>query len=325
MAPSAILAAGLLSVALAAPLRAQDGRLVSQQPFTADDSLVARLRRSAPDHPAVRGRVAMRAVTYLSDGLRIRGFVLAPKAPGRYPVVIFNRGGCKEYGALTRAFAAEWLTPIADWGYVVVASQYRGNGGSEGRDEFGGRDVRDVLHLLPVIDSLPEADPTRIGMWGESRGGVMTYLALRQTTRVRAAVLVSAPSDLSTLVTYRRQFQPTDDFEAFCLRDAVPDYDRDRAGALAARSAVRWAEELNAATPLLLVQGTSDWRSDPRQALDMGAKLLALRRPFRLVMLEGGSHSLIEHLGEVDRLARDWLDRYVRDRRPWPPLEPHGR
>jgi hypothetical protein len=66
MAPSAILAAGLLSVALAAPLPAQDGRLVSQQPFTADDSLVARPRRSAPDHPAVRGRVAMRAVTYLS-------------------------------------------------------------------------------------------------------------------------------------------------------------------------------------------------------------------------------------------------------------------
>jgi hypothetical protein len=24
-------------------------------------------------------------------------------------------------------------------------------------------------------------------------------------------------------------------------------------------------------------------------------------------------------------LVKDWLDRYVRDRRPWPSLEPHGR
>jgi hypothetical protein len=46
---------------------------------------------------------------------------------------------------------------------------------------------------------------------------------------------------------------------------------------------------------------------------------------FRLVCFEGGDHLLTEHNDEVSRLAKDWLDRYVRDRKPWPSLKPHGR
>ena len=41
---------------------------------------------------------------------------------------------------------------------MVVASQYRGNAGGEGKEEFGGKDVNDVLNLLPLLESLPKAD-----------------------------------------------------------------------------------------------------------------------------------------------------------------------
>jgi len=57
------------------------------------------------------------------------------------------------------------LGRIATWGYVVAASQYRGNAGGQGKEEFGGADVDDVLNLIPLLESLPQADTTRIGMY----------------------------------------------------------------------------------------------------------------------------------------------------------------
>ena len=320
----AFLIAVAVTPALPAPGHAQDGRIVEARPFTADDSLVARLRLASGAGKAAVERVEMREITYLSDGLRVKGFVLTPRGGTRLPVIVFNRGGCKNFGALTKPAVAEWLAPFADWGYVVVASQYRGNGGSEGKDEFGGRDVNDILNLLRAVDSLPRADATRIGIWSESRGGLMTYLVLARTDRIRAAVISSAPTDLSTIAPYRKAIRPADDFEEFCLRDAIPSYDRDKARELVARSAIRWAEQLSKTTPILLFQGTADWRSDPQQTLDMAQALLKLRRPYRLVVFEGGSHELSEHWEEVLRISKAWLDRYVRDRQPWPSLEPHG-
>ena len=56
----------------------------------------------------------------------------------------------------------------------------------------------------------------------------------------------------------------------------------------------------------------------------MAAALLEAKHPFRLVLFEGAQHGLAEFREEADRLMRDWLDRYVKERKPWPSLEPHG-
>jgi hypothetical protein len=57
----------------------------------------------------------------------------------------------------------------------------------------------------------------------------------------------------------------------------------------------------------------------------MASALYEVKHPFRFVFFEGGDHGLSEHRAEVDRLIKDWLDRYVRDRQLWPSLEPHSR
>ncbi len=193
-----------LAISIATGVNAQDGRIIEQQPLTLDESLrkeiVSKAEftsafKTAEDVFALIERVDMREITYLSDGLRIKGFVLAPKKEGRYPVLMWNRGGCREnVGVLTRYGLARWVAPFADWGYVVVGSQYRGAPGSEGKDEFGGADVNDVMNLLPLLEALPNADPSRIGMAGFSRGALMTYLALTKTDRIKAAMVASAPA-----------------------------------------------------------------------------------------------------------------------------------
>jgi len=57
----------------------------------------------------------------------------------------------------------------------------------------------------------------------------------------------------------------------------------------------------------------------------MAEKLYQQRHPFRIVMFEGGDHGLSEHRDERDRITLDWFNTYLRDRKPWPSLEPHGR
>jgi dipeptidyl aminopeptidase/acylaminoacyl peptidase len=256
-------------------------------------------------------------IVYSSDGLKVRGYLANPKRAERLPAVILNRGGNREFGALTDEAAVGSLGSLAAKGYVVVASQYRGCGGSEGQEEWGGADVGDVLNLIPLIESLPQADPTRIGMVGWSRGGMMTYLALARTDRIAAAIAGSAVTDLAALGAARPDME-----EVF--RDLIPGYRERRQEALDARSAVRWPEKLCKQTPVLILAGSADWRVDPQQALDMAGALLQAQHPFRLVLLEGGDHGLGEHHLEVQRLVEEWLGRYLRDRTPWPSLEPHG-
>ena len=88
-------------------------------------------------------------ILYASVGLKIVGFILKPRAPASvgYPVVIYNHGGNSQIASLddTSLLRLTWLVHA---GYMVIASQYRGCGGSEGDDEIGGADVNDVLKSI---------------------------------------------------------------------------------------------------------------------------------------------------------------------------------
>jgi dipeptidyl aminopeptidase/acylaminoacyl peptidase len=261
-------------------------------------------------------------VVYESDGLRIVGFLAYPKAApagaARLPCVLWNRGGNRDYGALTPENFPGRARRVTEWGYVLFASNYRGSPGSEGEDEFGGRDVDDVINALRVFDQLSFADRDRIGMWGHSRGGMMTYIALTRTDRVKAAVIGAGMADLERQIVLR----PEMDTEV--AAQIVPGWGTDRAKAIAARSAVRFVDRLPANVPILLVHGSADWRVDPRDSLDMANSFFANKRPFRLLLIEGADHAISERRDEYNEAARGWLDRYVRDRGPLPNLVPHG-
>ncbi len=72
-------------------------------------------------------------ITYLSDGLKVSGYISYPKDNSKkYPCVIWNRGGIGNRGAIDSFTARGLFGQIASWGYVVFATQYRGNDGGEG-------------------------------------------------------------------------------------------------------------------------------------------------------------------------------------------------
>lgn len=298
----------------------------------------------APDRfKALAAKVTLERIIYASDGLEVEGYVARPTGTDgeKLPCVIVNRGGNRSFGELSPMRAASMMGRLALRGYVVAASNYRGNGdlgrekypgericseckhhiGGVGREEFGGAEVNDILNLIPVLEQMPEADTARMGLFGWSRGGMMTYLALKKSDRFKAAIVGAGVADVAASVEQRPGMAK------HVCSELVPGWDdpEKRAAAIAARSAVLWADALPENTPILILHGTADWRVDPTQALDMARALLEARRPFRLVMLEGGDHGLSEYRDEQNRLVDHWLDSYVRDGKSWPSLEPHGR
>ena len=307
-----ILAGQLLDRPALLTATGRDGVIIDRQPVD--------LAAVLPDAGYIDD-VELEEITYWSDGLRVKGYLARPKAlpetGDSYPGIVVARGGNREFGAISSERAARQLGRYASWGYVAVASQYRGNSGGEGREEFGGADVDDLLNLIPLLEAEPAVDAERLGIYGGSRGGLMTYLALARSDRFAAAVVRAGVSDLISWQHERPGM-------AEVFRDLIPGYDPTDESTLYSRSPARWAQQLSKTTPILMLHGTSDWRVSPQSALRMATALLDSNHPFRLVLLEGSDHSLSEHLDERDRLTREWLDRYVRDRAPLPDLVLHG-
>lgn len=309
------MAVGLLSMIVAFTSLAQTGKLLSQKSFTVDKKIVAELNE---DHPgsnyADTFKLAeMSKITYQSDGLKIAGFLVRPTKPGKYPCVIYNRDGWDDTGALTELFVAKHLHEIARWGYVVVASQYRGADGSEGQDEFGGRDVNDVLNLIPLLGKIPEADTSRIGMYGWNRGGMMTFIALSKTKAIDAAIVSSG---ISNIFLYCAETVPM--YEV--MERLIPEYPADRVNPFKERSLAFWPEQLGKKTPLLLLHGSCDKYIHPSNSVEAYEKLFKELYPVRLVILEGGDNKLSQHKEEVAWMMRNWLNKYVRDQKKFPPI-----
>lgn len=251
------------------------------------------------------GRYDCRRLRYLSDGLRVVTYLFRPKlVPGvRHPVMIFNRGGSREFSKIEETFMARFRAFLAR-GYIIVAPQYRGNDGGEGQEEYGGADVRDVVHLLPLIRGLPDADTTNVFMYGASRGGLQTYVALRQGMAVNAAVVHAGPTDLAGM----ERFRPG--FEREVFSQLIADFPAHRTQFYADRSALEWADEIR--VPVLILHGTADWRVDPNDALRMAARLQALGREYGLVMYAGDDHFLSANRRDVDRRIMEWFEAHRR-------------
>jgi dipeptidyl aminopeptidase/acylaminoacyl peptidase len=134
-------------------------------------------------------------VSYLSDSLKIYAMLTIPqieKPPTGYPVVIFNHGYIPPDQYRTTERYVAYVDAFARNGYIVVKSDYRGHGSSEGNAEsaYGSAGyVIDVLNALASARRYPDADPNRVGMWGHSMGGYITLRAMVADQNIKAGVI----------------------------------------------------------------------------------------------------------------------------------------
>ncbi len=242
-------------------------------------------------------------ITYESDGLVITGVMALPEVMGdAHPVMVYNRGGSRDYGKLTVLNVLRSMVPFAQKGYLVFASNYRGNAGSEGVEEFGGADVHDVLRLLVIARAHPAFDGKNAFMIGHSRGGMMTELAIAQGAQVNAAVAIAGIGDARKLVAYPHLLERV-------LKPLVPGYRVHPIEALERRSAVLWPEKIT--VPLLLLHGDNDRDVDVSDSIVLDEAIKGAGGVCELVVYQGGGHALLRHWSDVLERCMAWLARYT--------------
>lgn len=136
-------------------------------------------------------------VSYLSDGYKVNALMTIPsgeKPETGWPVIIFNHGYIEpsEYRTTERYVA--YVDALAQHGYIVFKSDYRGHGDSEGSEVTGGGYgtpgyTDDILNAIASLKLYSDADPDRIGMWGHSMGGLITLRSMVVSKDIKAGVI----------------------------------------------------------------------------------------------------------------------------------------
>ncbi len=139
-------------------------------------------------------------ITKAADGIEVHNQVFVPKdlKPGeRRPAIVFVHGGPVRQMMPAYHYMQfyHWAYGINEWlasqGYVVMSINYR-SGIGYGRSfrnapntgGAGNAEYQDVLAGGKYLQTRPDVDPNRVGIWGLSYGGVLTSQALARNSDI---------------------------------------------------------------------------------------------------------------------------------------------
>jgi len=237
--------------------------------------------------------------TYMCDGFRIKAYISIPlsavKSQKPYKCIMLNHGGNRNTGILEDDTTA-MVCSACD--RVVVGSQYRGCGGSEGEDHFGGDDLNDVIRLIDLCDSrFAFIDMDDFCVIGASRGGVMTYPAARKDKRIKRIIALSAVSDLVEAYNSREDMKRV-------LKDTIGCTPQEDPAEYEKRSAIYWADEIT--IPVLMFHSKMDAQVSYQQAEQLYEKLKQVT-DCTLISYDDDLHSTL-HPGDA-QIINDWLNK----------------
>jgi dipeptidyl aminopeptidase/acylaminoacyl peptidase len=149
----------------------------------------------------------------------VPGYIFSPRkldTAKKYPGLIVVHGGFHSH--------LDWrFFDLIDFavtkGYVVMFPEYHGSSGYGDqvyKNNYGTSDLADVLAATDyLVKSHPYVDGNRLGIYGHSRGGMVTLLAIEKApTKFKAAVDVAGLVDFLAFMAYkpdwRRQETATD-------------------------------------------------------------------------------------------------------------------
>lgn len=147
--------------------------------------------------PSPNPYVSLSIVTYLSQGLTVKGLLAEPKGDAVLDGFLYLRGGIKNVGKVRPSR----ITQFAAEGFIVFAPFYRGNQGGEGNEDFGGNDRYDAFSAFSLLKAHPRVK--HIHIFGFSRGGVMALQTGIHFPEAASIVTWGGVSDME--LTYRER------------------------------------------------------------------------------------------------------------------------
>lgn len=128
-------------------------------------------------------------VRYFSDGLKIEADFYRPdelEHGKRLPTIVL----CHGFGGVRNSLLPDYAARFVAAGYLVLAFDFRGFGGSEGRKNriIPLEQIEDIRAALTWLEDRDEVDPERLGLWGLSNGGAHVAYVAGVDSRVKCAV-----------------------------------------------------------------------------------------------------------------------------------------
>ncbi len=262
-------------------------------------------------------------VSYLSEGLKIYALMTVPageKPSTGWPVIIFNHGFIPPDVYVSTERYIAYVDLIARSGYIVLRSDYRGHGSSEG--EAGGAYSRpdytvDVLNAVASMKRHPDADPNRMGMWGHSMGGYITLRSMVITQDIKAGVIwagvvasypdlltrwrrgtgssaTSTPSPRSWRFTLQQQYGSPEENPVFWNSISANSYLNDLSG------------------PIQLHHGTLDTDVPLEFSELLYYQMLEAEQYVELYKYEGDNHNIANYFSTAMQRTIEFFDTHVK-------------
>ncbi len=242
-----------------------------------------------------------------SDGITLRGTVVAPPRAGGWPLVVLCHGipsgvtveGDPGYGALAFRFVER--------GAGACCFNFRGTGESGGNFSLPGW-LRDLGAVLDAAASAAGAfegcDAHRVALMGFSGGGAVSIICAARRGGLRGVASLSSPADFARLMS-------REGMGAFIAHARTIGIIRDPDFPPSEEEYYREMLECNpvrevgglAPTPLLLVHGDEDELVPVEEAHRLFA---AAAEPKELYIVKGGGHKLRLNPEAVDK-AVSWV------------------
>jgi dipeptidyl aminopeptidase/acylaminoacyl peptidase len=260
---------------------------------------------SAPVQAAQDQALEITDVNYKSeDGTVASKLYRLKDLRGRAPAILVLPGRGRDFSGL------EWLIkPLAQSGYAVMAIGYRGI-----PVRYYLKDVEDARNAITHLETVSYIDPSRIGIFGHSRGGMAALMtAASGDKRVRTVVSASAPTDHFKSVE-EKKFSAAHYPDRMRTREKPPDEDPEYYRSI---SAIYHASKMRE-IPIFLIHGASDFLCFVDHSLNMyGALKVAGNRQARIEVIPGAGHFFERGFSgylfdEVTKLVVPWFDQTLK-------------
>jgi dipeptidyl aminopeptidase/acylaminoacyl peptidase len=258
------------------------------------------------DFPSASLVTPKQVIFQSEDGLTIHGQLFLPRnATGKVPGLIFTHGGPSRQMMLGfhymdyyhYAYAENQY--LASLGYTVLSVNYRlgimyGRAFRDAPNTIwrGAAEYKDVVAGARYLQSLPQVDADKIGLWGGSYGGFLTAMGLSHNSDIfKAGVDFHGVHDWSVFLTERPYFgsiaqKPPDAEAAVKLAwESSPDAFVDQ-----------WK------SPVLLIHGDDDRNVPFTQTVDLVQRLRAQHVAFEQLIIPDEIHGFLRW--------KDWIRAY---------------
>lgn len=149
-------------------------------------------------------------LAFQSNGKFMVGSIVQPIEKGNYPCVIINHDINDTNSIINIESTVNMLAPLAAKGYVVIAYNQSGFGGSEGTFNLDDH-TTDLNNLISYVKNIEGVDAQKIGLMGINSGSYVNYMSLLNSNNdVKAAInitgLLSPQTDLNSITNFYHQY-----------------------------------------------------------------------------------------------------------------------